>query len=633
MLDVSNLEKEARFACSNCGAILVVGAAVAVKRSLKEGTGFQRKSQDGDAPAPQVTSRRRRAAGTGGTGGTAAGAGDSGEHTGRGRSRERAEAGGKSKLPLLIGIGVVAVVGAIIAISSMGSGPAKETKAQRANRWWMNVGMIRGGEKGRLEEILAEAKTEGYDQDAAWWAPKRKDVMDALFAADPSHELANRERGRKCLNTDVPGFARIFEQMNDAYADAPDKFKKFVDRYTSKVDRKKKVWLSTGRFEAAQGLLGEFAAWKKKRDANPAGRFVTKAIAAAKQLFRGKEFAHAVAGPWILLTPFDADPAGADGTATLRKDKSAHAAKVAAVLPVALAQWTAKIAKPLGLPAFRKDYYFKVLLCETPAGLATYLRNRRAEDTAAGGQIGPELVGFFRHDTKWAGASAIDDEALKPYVAQDLAHVAIHQLQQYHSQDPKDKYENWFDEWNTKWLNEGLAEWLGGGVQLDAASGKATFTGYAKRRIEFLRQMKDNGVPLMPIRDIVQLNSLEDWGSFYATWAGTLRGDDDIGEATVTWLNGLRGGTRKCFYAHSWYLVHFLHEGKDGKYREQFLAFVKTALRGKYKPEKYAKRPRDRWINPFDAFQDIFGLNDAAQWEKLQKDYARYLKRMLRDAE
>ena len=37
MLDVTQLEKDSKFACSNCGNVLVVGETVAVKRSLKEG--------------------------------------------------------------------------------------------------------------------------------------------------------------------------------------------------------------------------------------------------------------------------------------------------------------------------------------------------------------------------------------------------------------------------------------------------------------------------------------------------------------------------------------------------------------------------------------------------------------------
>jgi len=613
MLDVSSLEKDSKFACSNCGAILVVGEAVAVKRSLKEGTGFKPKAKDGDAPVAPTRTRR-----------AAAGAGA--------RRRERAEPAAKSKLPLFLGIGGVAVLAVIVVLATTnGDGPPRKTKAERANEWWRNVGVIRGSEKERLEAILAEAEEKGFDEDQSWWPPKRADIMKALLRADPSHPEANRAAGRKCLNTDIPGFEETWTQMNDVYVSLPEELKAFVDHHVAKIDRGRKVWLSPERFTEARALVSRFVEWKKKRDADPSREHVARAIRSATPLYRGKEFAHAVSTPWILLTPFDPDPSGEEGTAKIRADNAARNAKFAAVLPVALAQWKEKIAGPLSLPPVEEDHYFKVLVCDQPADLATYLQGSDAEDAGAGA----EIIGFFRWDTKWAGASFLDDEALRPYLAQDLAHVAVHQLQHYHSQDPKDKYENWFDEWSAKWLNEGLAEWLGGGVQFDPASGKATFTGYPRRRIEFLRQVRDNGVPLMRIRDVVQLTTLEDWRKFYTTWAGTVREDENIGEATVTWLNrlGPAAGVRKFFYAQSWLTVHFLHEAKDGEFRDRFLAYVQTALRGKYKPEKYAKRTRDRWISPFNAFEDIFEVRTPDQWDDFQKDYVRYFKRMLRKAE
>ena len=62
MLDISKLEAGSKFACASCGAILVVGEATAVKKSLKEsGPAFTPKGK-ADAPAPAPTTGGRPSA-------------------------------------------------------------------------------------------------------------------------------------------------------------------------------------------------------------------------------------------------------------------------------------------------------------------------------------------------------------------------------------------------------------------------------------------------------------------------------------------------------------------------------------------------------------------------------------------
>ncbi|MHC4817213.1 MAG: hypothetical protein ACYTF8_04005, partial [Planctomycetota bacterium] len=66
MLDITRLQKGAKFACSNCGAILVVGEAVVAKRSFGEsGPAFQRKAEKAKAEkakAEMATRMRHRRA-------------------------------------------------------------------------------------------------------------------------------------------------------------------------------------------------------------------------------------------------------------------------------------------------------------------------------------------------------------------------------------------------------------------------------------------------------------------------------------------------------------------------------------------------------------------------------------------
>jgi hypothetical protein len=248
-----------------------------------------------------------------------------------------------------------------------------------------------------------------------------------------------------------------------------------------------------------------------------------------------------------------------------------------------------------------------------------------------------DVQGFFAAGTtQWAGVAAGREDDTKAYLGPDLAHEATHQLQYYFSKDWKEKWDpNYFDEWNCIWFTEGLAEYVGGGVKYDPASGESEWTGAAKRRVEFLQGMKDNGVPLIPLRDLIQLNTIGDWQRYvHGTWIPLLTENEDMPVTAGQWLQQQQGLFSNAMYAHSWYLTRFLHDSSDGKYAKQYRDLLMTALRGKAKPESYRKDKsvRERWAKPFDAFVEILDVKGDEGWSKLQKQYERYLARALREA-
>jgi len=608
MLDVSTLEKGSKFACSSCGAILLVGEAQAVKRSLKDsGRAFQRKAAS-DAATPAPTRTRRAHAD---------------DHEGYTPGE-----GAKSKLPLYLGLGGLVVVAVVVAILLGGgkrrgqkAGPHEETAAE----WWQEKDLhVQVTKPAVLKQWLAEARAKGYDQDPAFWRPAEIEIMRSLHRQDPQDAEANRFLGRKSLRS-YPDFAKVWEAMNAEYEEMPDTQRAFLDKYSADLDRGKDVWMDPSRFEEAKTLLDAFAAWHKKRIENPAADSIRRGIRNAKAILKGRKFESAVAGPFIVLLPYKADDPAAEARAKELKTLGAH---LTAPLKLLEAEFDKQIREPLKLAPIQKGRYFYLVLLDAREDFNTFLQGETGFDTAG------DVLGFFSPRTRWAGVALGSDEKSKDLLAGDLCHEAVHQLQWYFSKDWSKKWgENYFDAWTGVWLTEGLAEYLGGGIEEAAGSSKATFTGFASRRVAFLQGMRDNGVPLIPLRDLVQLMSFDDWPRYVdGTWIAAMQEDEDMPGSAVPWLQGQSPGmAAKVLYAHSWYLTRFLVE----KHPAKFLDLVMTALRGKRKPPAYRKHKgvEERFQDAYEAFKAIFGLTEEeASWKTFQREYTRYLPKLLRKA-
>ncbi|HEX5136271.1 MAG TPA: hypothetical protein VFY93_04810 [Planctomycetota bacterium] len=615
MLDISKLESGSKFACASCGAILVVGEATAVKKSLKEaGPAFTPKGKS-EPDAPAATKRR-----------SAEGAP---ERPSRRRAGEEAPA--KSKMPLFIGLGVLAI-GAVVAIVLATGGGAGGAKGESAVEWWgKQEPRLLSLSADQLRAVLEEGRSR-YGGDAAFWSDKEGRIQAALLRRDPSDQAANVKLGNKDLR-EYPDFDTIWQQVQTA-RDLPADMQEFFDGLEPKAAgnepeaaRKRSIWLPPAKYAEASAKIEEFVAWKKQVDENPAAESTERFVRSAKSMLssgaRKVAFASVNEGPFVLLLAYEE----ADNAEKAKAGILGEGKKWAASLKLLREEFDKKIREPLGLAPVEAGKYYCDLVVPTSEDVAKYAREGTGLDGAAS-----DIPGFFSMRTKWAALRAPTEAADKALFGGDLAHAAFHQLQWHYSTDPAKKFDNYMEEWNGIWLTEGLAEFLGGGIDLDPASGKATFSGKPPRRIEFLRGMRDNGVPPLPVRELVQLRP-DNYGRNLGGWVATIAQRDELPEAASQWLTTQPGSVSKLLYAHSWLLVHFLHEADDGKYRAKLLDLALTALRGGRRPERYRTDASggEKFGSADEAFAEILGLKDDAAWKDFEKEYERHLKKVRGD--
>jgi DNA-directed RNA polymerase subunit RPC12/RpoP len=606
MLDISKLQSGSKFACASCGAILVVGEATAVKKSLKEsGPAFTPKDK---ASTPPPAPSRRRAA----------------EPTGERPSRRGTEeAGAKSKMPLFIGLGVVAV-GAVVAIvlATGNGGGAGGTKGESAVQWWARQEpRLAALSANELRSVLDEGRAK-YGGDQAFWSDKEGRIQDALLRKDPTDTQANVRKGNKDLR-EFRDFDAVWQQIETS-KETPAELQEYFDDLGVKPG--KSVWLSPAKYAEASGKIEEFVAWKRKLDENPAAEPTERFIRTAKPLLssgpRKVGFASVAEAPFVLLLAYEEGEDAAKASAAILGEGK----KWGAALKVLHEEFDRKIREPLGLPAIEAGKYYCNLVVPTADDLGKFAREGEGLDAVG------DVLGFFSLRTKWAVLRAPGEASEKALFGGDLAHEAFHQLQWHYSGDPVKKLENYMEQWHGIWLSEGLAEFLGGGIDLDPASGKATFSGKPPRRIEFLRGMRDNGVPPVPVRELVQLRP-DNYDKNLAHWISRIGDREDLPEAAAQWIGTQDGVTSKLLYAHGWLLVHFLHEAEEGKYRAKLMDLVLTALRGGRKPERYRKDAAvvEKFGSADEAFAEILGLKDDAQWKDIEQAYERHLKKIRGD--
>ncbi len=627
MLDVTRLQRGSKVACQNCGTILIVGEAVVAKRSFEEsGPAFRRKAEKAKAEKAKAElaarTRRRRAAA------------ETGEET-------------SSRLPLYLGLGggaLVAIVIIVIVVTGggddepgfggpgTGGGRKARATAESRNDWWADrSARLEAASAKRLRIFVQEARERGYDRDPVFWEPTADEIYAALLRQDPDDPEANRRAGRKSLG-EYPDFKKVWLAMNDAFRSLSREQKDLLDKYAGRVDEGRQVWLESGAWNEAKAMLDAFVAWQKEQAANPAIPKMRKGIDEAKAILGKDEsgatrgFAAVAEGPFILLLAY---PEGGENEEALKAEEEKRGALLAKALKVLWAEFDKRFRAPLNLPEMEKGRYYYQVILRTRADFARFLRGGTGYD--AGGDI----AGFFAPRTRWAGVRVATEGDEAKYAAADMAHEAVHQLHAHYARDPKLKALSYFDEWTGIWFTEGWAEYLGGGLQFDPVTGETEFTGLPSRRVTFLQGMRDNGVPLIPLRDLVQLPSVEAFGRYVSeTWVPLFRDDEDMPEQAHTWFAQQEKALWKVLYSQSWFLAYFLNEYEDGRCRGKYLDLAMTALRGKQKPEKYRKDMTlaERWGSAYDAFVEIMELKDEKAWKQLQREHDRFLKKVLRDA-
>ena len=603
-LDVSRMDKGSKMACSSCGSVLVVGEVQATKRSLSDsGSAFQRSTKSGDA-APSVTpSRGRRASPE-----------DAPTRERRERAPERGADRAKSKMPLMIGGGAVVVVGIVVAVMMGGNGGGSgggASKVDAAKAWWTATQpKIGSADEKELRAILSEAQNKGYDGNPAFWTAKADILYKALAKKAPDDAAANKHLGRKSLQS-YAGFKDLWAGMEKHSGRMPDRYVRFYEKHLGKIEDGKTIFIAESEYDSIDGLLGEFKAWRKQAEADPSPALIKKGLGRIEAITKGFGALPVVEYPFIVFLGSKELKGSAEAKKARQEALAPRAADVRKRARSVMKAFTERIAKPLGLKPLPKDSVLYIYAFDDPT------KKTEVEQASRGESLDTRSSLFFHYRLREPMAfgvipTAAEDTAL---FTSDLGHMMVHLLQKKYSKDPRDKWEDAFKTWNGLWLTEGFAEYLGSGAEDD---GK--FTGVSLRRAKLLKAMDSTGTPLFEIRDMVRCPSYQRYESYFRdTWHADLREEEDL-PASVDELMASEAPyfARNAFQTQCWYLVYFLNEYENGKYREKFNDLVRTMLAGRRKPEKYGT---GKWSTSEDAFAAIMGLKSDEDWNKLQDQY------------
>lgn len=131
----------------------------------------------------------------------------------------------------------------------------------------------------------------------------------------------------------------------------------------------------------------------------------------------------------------------------------------------------------------------------------------------------------------------------------------------------------------SQWLDEGLAEYFGEAI---VVRNRFVLGGAPSSKLRRLRAVTEAGLAF-DVRELLTMSNGE--------WNARVRSGDP--RASV-------------MYDQSWSLVHFLINGKDGRYLPMFEAYIKAQSRG---------------LEPMRAFRDAFGTDDVESLEEAWREY------------
>lgn len=639
ILDISTLEKGSKFACSTCATVLTVGEAVAARKSLKEsGPAYQPRAAKSQAEATPKRTRRSEEA----------------------RETRGAPAKG-APVPLLLGIGGVVVAIIVVVVVMMGGdkgaggaggvggggsgGTPVAVKKKTPADWWAEAttnvdGSAKTLDAGVVRMILAEAKQKGYDQDPLFWKPREKELYATLLEKAPEDSEANRYAGRKNL-LDYPDFDKLWKRAQDGFTEIPSDMQGLLREFEDRVEGRKPIWMTGEEYESVKGRFDALDATLKEMESNPYAAEIQKALARVKAdpILMDYEAYPMVVHPFIVflgskelkhvqgydkMTPAQKKEDD-DRIARKRESMKEWSRDLERMYKAYVKEFEEKYRKPLGLPAFQPTDILFQWVFEDRQGFDQF--NQRKE----GGDVGAAVLGYFDPKTRWVYLylrENSEDEGISDLNV--MAHETTHQVQWFFSKDPANRLVNHFDELHAVWFTEGWAEYLGGSCRVHPDTKEPEFSWFAVGRVDTLRFMKKNGLPAVPLQDLVQRENYGEFMLWVNSWLGGQR--EAVPEESQKFLQP--GFYLGALYAQGWLFVHYLNKYEGGKYREPFLDFVKMSLQGRIKPEKYradASKP-EKWKNVRDAFCDIFNVKSQADWDRMQREYDEVMAQVIRDA-
>jgi len=646
VLDVSALDKGSKFSCSACGTVLTVGEAAAVRRSLQESGPAYKPRTSGAAPASASTAgaptRSQRAA-AGGEGYEAAGG------------------PAKSKAPLVFGVGGVVVAGAVLAfVLSRGGGASTGTGGTShggtsasvpapkvtPEEWWERAqrnadGSPRTFDGAVIEKLLSEAQERNYASNAAFWKPVAERLYGDLLKFKPTHRQANEFFGKKSL-LDYPDFEKVLEEIQGGASELPPDMRAFVESIEDRIDRKDPLWMDAAEYDKHKAELEKIQSWRKQAEADPRAREIQKGINRARNdpVLRNYGSIALDVHPFIVFlssrelfpkpVPGETEEQMRERVAKKTEELQPRIERLKKLYTAYLKEFEERYRKPLGLPEFRPTDILFQWIFEDREGFDRFTRDQSGHEIGAGvlGFFSPQDRGLYLYDREDEDDGGISNDNV-------ITHESTHQLNWFFSRDPdpRKRLEFRFDEFEASWFVEGWAEYLGGSCRVRPDTGELQFCWYALGRADLLRFMKKEGVPMIPIRFLVERGGYREFQEWYANYWHDEARSMLKNEAAEKYINpGFYFGA---LYAQAWYFIYFLNEYEQGKYRKPFQDLVLTALRGREKPPAYRKDPNakdERWSYPVDAFVEIFGVKSEADWARLQKEHDTLLEKVLADA-
>ncbi|MEE8104430.1 MAG: hypothetical protein V3T86_02730 [Planctomycetota bacterium] len=653
-LDVTQLEKGSKFACSTCGEVLSAGEAVAVKRSLKDGPAFQPKTgkQASTGATPTRGSRSSAAAPTGRRSSGTKTAARTGARSRRpAEDYDEAAPAKKSAMPLIAGVGAIVVVGIVVVVMSNrggedtagsgsgGGGSVAVAPKQSPADWWGEIALNADGtekdlEKGAIERIFSEASSKEYDQDAAFWGAKKMALMAQLLKVDPNNETANRAAGKKALR-DHPGFEELWMKVT-AETGLPENIVAFRDKYEDRVEAGEDVWLDTPEFTEVSTEMTGIKKYLEELANDPYRKQILRAIERTKNhpVLMHYESVQVVAHPFIVflgsreLKVMEDTPEEKKRVAKKRKEMEIEAEKYRKIYAGFVKHWDENYRKPMGLPKLKPSDILFQWIFEDKKGLDAYQMKAEGRPLPSG------VLGYFSPWNRWVFLFLREnDESSGISALNVMCHESTHHLHWKFSEDPKDRFTNYFDEGGCVFFNEGFAELLGGSGRIKPGTdGEPEFEWYAIGRLEGIRRMKKNGVPLLPIKDLVPRESYSEYQNWIRdSWIERVR--PITPEASHKFLSP-RYYFGAALYPQSYVLATFLTHYENGKYREKFLEFAMAMFRGRIKPAKYGGDGEKRWRDAYGAFVEIFfdNKNEEAAFVAMQKEHDAFQDELLKNA-